>query len=100
MADLANNIRLAVDSGKVALGVNKVMDSIRENNAKLIVVAAKNKPQILQDIQHITKVSNIKTLTFDGNSVELGAVCGKPYSVSVLAVIEEGHSKIFEEQSA
>ncbi len=97
MADLANNIRLAVDSGKVALGVNKVMDSIKENNAKLIVVATKNKPEILQDVQHLTKVSNIKTVMFEGNSMELGAVCGKPYSVSVLSIISEGNSKILEE---
>jgi large subunit ribosomal protein L30e len=97
MADLANNIRLAVDSGKVALGVNKVMDSVKENKAKLIVVAAKNRADILQDIHHASKISNVKTVTFEGDSMELGAVCGKPYSVSVLSVIEEGHSKILEE---
>ncbi len=97
MADLANNIRLAVDSGKVALGVNKVLDTIKENNAKLIIMASKNRKDILDDVQHLSKVSNIKTIMFDGNSMELGAVCGKPYSVSVLSVIEEGHSRILEE---
>ena len=97
MADLANNIRLAVDSGKVALGVNKVKDSINENDAKLLVVASKNRADILQDIQHLSKISNIKTIMFEGNSIELGAICGKPYSVSVLSVIKEGNSKILEE---
>ncbi len=97
MADLANNIRLAVDSGKVALGVNKVMDSIKKNDAKLVVVAAKNRQDILEDLQHISKVSSIKTVVFNGNSMELGAICGKPYSVSALSIIEEGHSKILEE---
>ena len=97
MADLANNIRLAVDSGKVAMGVNKVMDSIRKNDAKLVVVATKNRQDILEDLQHLSKISNIKTVMFEGNSMELGAVCGKPYSVSALSVIEEGHSKILEE---
>jgi large subunit ribosomal protein L30e len=97
MADLANNIRLAVDSGKVALGVNKVMDSIKKNDAKLVVVAAKNRQDILEDLQHISKISSIKTVVFNGNSMELGAICGKPYSVSALSIIEEGHSKILEE---
>lgn len=94
---MANNIRLAVDSGKVALGVNKVMDSIKKNDAKLVVVAAKNRQDILEDLQHISKVSSIKTVVFNGNSMELGAICGKPYSVSALSIIEEGHSKILEE---
>lgn len=97
MADLANNIRLAVDSGKVALGVNDVMDSIKKNDAKLIVVASNNRKDILDDIQHLSKVASIKTIVFEGNSMELGALCGKPYSVSALSVIEEGHSKILEE---
>ncbi|MCL4411212.1 50S ribosomal protein L30e, partial [Candidatus Marsarchaeota archaeon] len=29
-----------------------------------------------------------------GNPIELGAVCGKPYSVSTLAIIEAGNSNI------
>ncbi len=98
MADLSTNIRLAVDSGDVALGLNKVLGSVKKNEAKLIVVAAKSRSDILQDITHISKVSNIKHIQFNGNSMELGALCGKPYSVSVLSIINPGHSKILEEQ--
>ena len=97
MADLATNIRLAVDSGKVALGINKVMDSIRGNQAKLVVAATTNRKDILEDIQHVSKISNTKIVMFQGNSMELGAICGKPFSVSVLSVINEGNSKILEE---
>ena len=39
MVELNNGIRLAVDSGKVAIGANKVVDSIKANEAKLVVVA-------------------------------------------------------------
>ena len=97
MADLSTNIRLAVDSGKVALGVNKVMDTIKDNSAKLIVAAANGKQGTIQDVQHMSKIANIKVVLFSGNSIELGAVCGKPFSVSVLSILEEGHSKILEE---
>ena len=100
MADLASNIRLAVDSGKVALGVNKVMDSLRDNKAKLVVAAMTNRKDILEDVQHVTGISNTKIVMFNGNSMELGAVCGKPFSVSVLSVIDEGNSKILEEAQA
>ena len=85
MADLSTNIRLAVDSGEVALGVNKVMDSIKGNSAKLVVAASTNKREILEDMRHVTKIANVKLVMFDGNSMELGAVCGKPFSVSGLA---------------
>ncbi|MCL5099579.1 MAG: 50S ribosomal protein L30e [Candidatus Marsarchaeota archaeon] len=97
MADLASDIRLAVDSGVTAMGVNKVIDSIKDNSAKLIVLAEKNKPQTANDISHLAKVAGISVIVFPGNSMELGAVCGKPYSVSVLSISEQGNSKILEE---
>jgi large subunit ribosomal protein L30e len=96
MVDLSNDIRLAVDSGKVVLGLKEVEESIRNNTAKLVVIASINKKEISQDIMHVTGIANIKTAVYDGNSVQLGAVCGKPYSVSVLSVIEPGNSKILE----
>jgi large subunit ribosomal protein L30e len=98
MADLESNIRLAVDSGKVALGMNRVASMIESNSAKLVVVAAKGEKETVADIQHLSKVANIKLLMYEGNSMELGTVCGKPYSVSVLAVIEPGNSKILDIQ--
>ena len=97
MADFANDIRLAVDSGVTAMGVNKVIDSIKASSAKLIVLAEKNRVQTTSDISHLAKVAGVGVLVFPGNSMELGAVCGKPYSVSVLSISEQGNSKILEE---
>jgi large subunit ribosomal protein L30e len=97
MADLANDIRLAVDSGKTALGLNTVIESIKDSSAKLVIVAQKNKESTLLDVVHIAGIAGIKILKFDGNPVELGAVCGKPFSVSTLAVIEPGNSNILKD---
>jgi large subunit ribosomal protein L30e len=97
MVDIANDIRLAVDSGKAALGINSVIDSIKNDTAKLLVVASKNKGDNVQDIEHMAKISNIKVVMFEGTSMELGAVCGKPFSVSAVSIIEQGNSKILED---
>ncbi len=98
MTDLTNNIRLAVDSGKVAFGINSVTDSLRDNRAKLVVAAKGAKQDTLQDIAHQSKISAVRLVLFEGNSMELGAVCGKPFSVSVLSIIDPGNSKILEEK--
>lgn len=88
MADIANDIRLAVDSGKTALGINRVMDTIKDSTSKLLVVASKNKKGTVQDIEHMARISNIKVVVFEGTSMELGAVCGKPFSVSAVSIID------------
>ena len=97
MADIANDIRLAVDSGKAALGINSVIDSIKNDTAKLLVVASKNRGDNVQDIAHMAKISNIRVVMFEGTSMELGAICGKPFSVSAVSIIEQGNSKILED---
>ncbi len=97
MANLASDIRLAVDSGEVAIGINSVMESISSGKAKLVVASVKNKPGVLSDIEHVTKLADIKLIVFDGDSIQLGTVCGKPYSVSVMSIIEQGNSNILNE---
>ncbi len=89
-----NDIRLAVDSGDVALGARQVIRSIESSSAKLVVIASGNKADAINDIKYITGISGIRLEVFTGNSMELGSVCGKPYSVSVLAVIDPGNSNI------
>ena len=65
--------------------------------AKLLVVASKNRGDNVQDIAHMAKISNIRVVMFDGTSMELGALCGKPFSVSAVSIIEQGNSKILED---
>ncbi len=97
MADLSNDIRLAVDSGKTAIGLNSVIDSIKGNEARLIIIASRNKKQNIGDITHMADIAGIKVIKFDGNPVELGAICGKPFPISTLSVIEPGNSNILKE---
>lgn len=99
MADLNNDIRLAVDSGETAFGINMTSKLIQSNKAKMIVVASKNKEDRLSDIMHLAKISNIRVHVFDGTPMALGVVCGKPFSVSVLSIISPGNSNILNEQS-
>lgn len=96
MADLASDIRIAVDSGKVAMGMNSVMSSIHSNKAKLIVMAKRGEKSSGYDILHLSNVTKTDVVVFEGDSVELGAICGKPFSISALAIVEAGNSHILE----
>ncbi|MDE1869148.1 MAG: 50S ribosomal protein L30e [Candidatus Micrarchaeota archaeon] len=97
MADLANDIRLAVDSGEVAVGLNKALDSVKDHTSKTLVIASTNKKETLEDVNHVAKIANVRVLKFNGTSMDLGAVCGKPFSVSVLSILKPGNSNILKE---
>ena len=63
----------------------------------MVVIASKNKGDRVNDIMHLAKISSIRVQVFEGTPVALGVVCGKPFSVSVLSILEPGNSNILNE---
>ena len=94
--DIERGIRVAVDTGKVILGSNKSIQAIKLGNGELVVMAANAPKNLKEDIEVYSKLSEIPVYVFDGSSVELGSICGKPFTVSVLVVQEPGDSNILE----
>ncbi len=93
---LARAVRMAVETGKVEFGAKTgVKDSLLAK-AKVIVIASNAPKELQEDIFHFSRLSNMPVLVFDGTSMELGSICGKPYSVSVLSVYDGGSSDILE----
>lgn len=92
--DVNREIKRTVDTGKVILGANKSINSLKTGNAKLIIYTQNCPKSIKEDILYYSKISSIPILEFGGTSLELGTVCGKPFLVSVIAVLSPGESNI------
>ncbi len=89
--DFNSSLSRALKTGRVVLGPVGTAKCINEGNAQMIVVAA-NCPANFKT--KITKNKNSFIHTFEGSSTALGNVCGKPFSVSTLAIINPGESDI------
>ncbi len=94
--DLERSIRLAVDSGKVTLGSQRSIQHALRGDGKLVIVASNCPESAAEDLKHYCALSDIRLVKFKGTSIELGTVCGKPFPVSALCVIEAGDSDIFD----
>ncbi len=94
MSDLTNDLRLAIDTGKVSFGHRSVARTISTSTAQAVVVASGGKKSIVDDIAHMCGIAGIRLIRFKGNSLELGATCGRPYSVNSLAILDAGNSQI------
>ncbi len=92
--DLNTSIRMAVDTGKTILGSDKTKKLAMLGEPKLIIVAKNCPLHVKQDILHYALLSKVKFIEFQGTSVELGVVCGKPFSISALSIMEPGNSDI------
>ncbi|MEM2546681.1 MAG: ribosomal L7Ae/L30e/S12e/Gadd45 family protein, partial [Candidatus Bathyarchaeia archaeon] len=49
---------------------------------------------IRRDIEYYCKLSNIPIIVYKGSSLDLAAVCAKPFPISALTIREPGDSEI------
>lgn len=89
MIDIARALKTASVTGKVRFGLAETRKSVRSGEAKLVVVSS-NCPSR----EEFLSGGSTKAMEFPGTNVELGAACGKPYAISVLAVVSPGDSNI------
>lgn len=78
----------AVKTGKVIFGWKRTIKMAEEAKAFVISKDCPNK----EDIMEVAKDKPV--YIYKGNNLELGSLCGKPFGVSALAVIDEGKSNI------
>ncbi len=91
--DMNRSLRQVVQTGEVHFGVRQAKKALKARTAQLIVVPENIPDEILDGIQDISKVPLVR---FAGSNFELGTVCGKPFSVSALTIIEAGESDILD----
>jgi large subunit ribosomal protein L30e len=94
MIDIDKAITAAVKTGKVSLGASSALQNAQTGKARLIILAANCPRTVREDIEHYSKLSKVPLITYKGSSLDLAAVCGKPFSVSALSIREPGDSEI------
>ena len=92
--DINREIRQAVDTGKVILGSDKSVKSVKLGQAKLVILASNCPDAVRSDMEHYAKLANVPICFYEGDSTALGLACGKPFLVSVMAVLEPGISGV------
>ncbi|EGR29316.1 hypothetical protein IMG5_158670 [Ichthyophthirius multifiliis] len=91
---IQSKIGLVMKSGKACLGYKSTIKSIRNGNAKLVLIS-NNCPTVRKsEIEYYAQLAGINIHKFTGNNVDLGTTCGKLYRCSVMAVLDAGDSDI------
>lgn len=97
MKDIKKDIRSVIKTGRICIGSKSVISSLLTGNPKLILISSNCPSDIRERIIYYSKLSNIHYHIAKEGGLELGSVCGKPFPVSALGVIDEGESNILME---
>jgi large subunit ribosomal protein L30e len=95
--DLAHALKVALQTGKVRIGLTETLEVAQSKKARLLIVA-KSCPDV--KLTKERKFDRIPIYHYDGTAVELGAACGKPFPISALAVVDPGSSAILTLETA
>jgi large subunit ribosomal protein L30e len=88
--DVARTLRTAIRTGKVYFGTKRTIKSVINGDAKLVVLAS----NCLKETRAEISSKEAYVYNYAGDSMELGALSGKPYAVLALSVIDVGSSDI------
>lgn len=88
--NLERALRRAIKTGKVYLGSKRTIKALRNGEARMVVVASNCPEELFEKI----KGFNVPVVMFEGTNMDLGAVCGKPFSVAAIAIADAGESEI------
>jgi large subunit ribosomal protein L30e len=92
--DIDKAITTVVKTGKVFFGAKSAIQNAKTGKARLIISAANCPKNIREDIEYYCKLSNVPLVIYKGSSIDLAAVCSKPFIISALSIKEPGDSEI------
>lgn len=88
--DLDKSLRSVMRTGKVLVGTKQAIKASKRGVAKLVIVASNCPDEVKKEIT----ASKVPVYEYPGLSVDLGPMCGKPFIVSALTILEAGDSDI------
>jgi large subunit ribosomal protein L30e len=89
-------LRNTIDTGKLIYGTNESKKECLIGEPKLLVVSSTMDHKDKELFSYYAKLLDIRLIEYPEGSIELGSVCGKPFGISVIVILNEGKSSIFE----
>ena len=99
--DVTTAIKRILKTGKIEYGSKKAIENTLNGTAKAIITAKNCPKETKQDILTYTKQAKIPLIEYKGTALDLGEICGKPFLVANITILNEGDvdiSKITEEK--
>jgi large subunit ribosomal protein L30e len=89
--DLAHALKVALETGKVEIGLTETLAAAEGKKARLLIVARTcPNPKLTKE----RAMGKVPIYHYEGTAVELGQACGRPFPISAMAILDPGSSAI------
>ena len=83
-------IKTILRTGKVVIGSRRTLKLVKLGKVKAVIAASNLPRELKEDLEYYAKLSRVPVIVFPGTNMELGVVCGKPFSVAMMGVLDTG----------
>ncbi len=80
------DIKKAVEEKKAVIGTERTMKSFKGGLLRVVYLAKNCPAETRQDIDYYSTLAGVKVIQLEHPNDELGALCKKPFSISIIGV--------------
>jgi large subunit ribosomal protein L30e len=85
---MIDDIKKLLKTDKLLIGKDRVIKNLKLGNLEKIFLASNCSDELKQDVENYSKLANVKVVQLDIPNEELGAVCKKPFSISIIGFLK------------
>ena len=88
MINPISEIKKALKNKKVIIGTERTLKNLKLGKISKIFLTSNCSEDIKKDIKYYSKLAKVEVVQLKQPNDELGALCKKPFSISVLSVVK------------
>ena len=84
--NVSQEIKEAMKEKKIIIGSRTVIKGVKRGHINSVVYASNCPEETRKDLEYYSKSGFLGVKQFNGNSVQLGELCGKPFNVLLVGI--------------
>jgi ribosomal protein L30E len=80
------DFKKALTDNTLVIGLDRTMKRIKQGDVKKVYVTSNCPEDTKGDVDHYAKLFSIPVVGLDENNEEFGALCKKPFSISIASI--------------
>lgn len=87
-ADMSDSKEIldSLSGGKLVIGSKDLRKTAKRGALKKIFLSSNAPPSLKKDFRRYSEASSLEMEMFDGDSIKLGQVCGKPFKILAVGI--------------
>nr|AIF00801.1 ribosomal protein L30e (RP-L30e, RPL30) [uncultured marine group II/III euryarchaeote KM3_139_C07] len=88
MKDPIKEIKQLLKTKKLVFGTEQTIKNLKQNKLEKFFISSNCNQETKEDLQHYSKISKIEATPLQNSNKDIGILCKKPFSISVLGVLK------------